>query len=100
MEECTELAGNIKKLDDCDESEDDVIFLIESNASLPHPKTFELSGLVKRENDRFSGDIPFAQKVCIRFAHFFYSAINVIQCRLLQFSGQRTSIYCRLQSCD
>lgn len=56
------------KAGDGDESEDDVLY-VEPGANWPGPKTFELVGFVKKENDRFSGDLPFGQKVCIRFAH-------------------------------
>lgn len=41
--------------------EDDVSFI--APKEWPMPKTFELSGLVKRENDRFSGNLPFSLKV-------------------------------------
>lgn len=49
-----------------DESDDDVLY-IEPTSSWPAPKTFEIADFVKKENDRFSGDLPFSQRVCMRF---------------------------------
>lgn len=45
-----------------DQSDDDVLFI--EPKEWPKAKTFEVNGIVKRENDRFSGDLPFSVKVC------------------------------------
>lgn len=55
------------KIGEDDDSEDDVLY-VEPGATWPAPKTFELDGFVKKENDRFSGNLPFGLKVRIRFA--------------------------------
>lgn len=51
------------------ESDDDVLY-VEPKTSWPAPKTFELDGFVKKENDRFSGDLPYSQRVRIRYDFF------------------------------
>lgn len=60
-----------------DESDEDVLY-VEPKTSWPAPKTFELDGFVKKENDRFSGDLPYSQKVRIRFDFFFCEFSNFI----------------------
>lgn len=52
-----------------DDSDDDVYYL-EPEKAWPAAKTFEIAGYVKREKDRFSGDLPFSQKVRMQFSCF------------------------------
>lgn len=51
---------------------DEDVFYIEPKDLWPAPKTFEINGLVKKENDRFSGDLPFGTKVSMRFVQSVY----------------------------
>lgn len=50
-----------KKAAQDDHADDDVLFI--EPEKWPKAKTFELTGFVKRENDRFSGNLPFRLKV-------------------------------------
>lgn len=50
-----------KKVAQGDHADDDVLFI--EPEKWPKAKTFELTGFVKRENDRFSGNLPFSLKV-------------------------------------
>lgn len=56
---------------DNNDSDDDILY-VEPESSWPAPKTFRVNGLIKKENDRFSGNLPFGIGVCVRmqFAHF------------------------------
>lgn len=51
------------------DSDDEIVFVVEQenqeSFQMPMPKTFELKGYVKHENDRFSSDLPFSQTVSV-----------------------------------
>lgn len=59
-----------------DSSDDEIEFVDEgerATTKLPLPKTFKLNGFVKRENNRFSADLPFGQTVSVHCAMYLHT---------------------------
>lgn len=65
VERAVEGEANTSKVVIWQKADDEVLFV--EPDYWPAAKTFELTGFVKRENDRFSGSLPFSLKVCILY---------------------------------
>lgn len=70
---------NIWKIAACNDSSDDDVWFIEPE-EWPKAKTFEVIGFIKKENDRFSGDLPFSLKV---YNYHVYSTLIIIPMHIL-----------------
>lgn len=75
-----------------DQSDEDVLF-IEPN-HWPNAKKFELKGFVKRENDRFSENLPFSVKVLTDFL-ILYCIVSFKMSLQNQFSQSKNNLVFR-----